>query len=83
MGATRLMLSDARELQDEGVQAAIASVPDGERDAVPTGSIQAVKNWVKDDPDRAQRALDAENARDKPPRDQLVKHLEQVAGSGG
>lgn len=44
-------------------------------DAVPSGTIPEIKDWVGDDSDRAQRALDAENANAKP-RATLVGYLE-------
>lgn len=43
-------------------------------DGVPTGSPKAVMAWVDGDKDRAQRALDAENAADKP-RSGLISDL--------
>lgn len=44
------------------------------------GSAEAVKTWVGEDQERAQYALDAEEARDKP-RSTLVTHLKKIAGS--
>ncbi|MBB4985030.1 hypothetical protein [Streptomyces nymphaeiformis] len=40
-----------------------------------------ILSWVGDDPDRAEEALAAENAKDKP-RSTLVKQLERLAGGG-
>ncbi|MFE0651052.1 hypothetical protein ACFVZH_20925 [Streptomyces sp. NPDC059534] len=40
-----------------------------------------VLGWVGDDPNRAEEALAAENAKDKP-RSTLVKQLERIAGAG-
>lgn len=44
---------------------------------VPEGNISEINEWVGDDKDRAQLALDAENSQDAP-RKTLVKHLEEV-----
>ena len=44
---------------------------------VPEGNISEITDWVGDDKDRAQLALDAENGQDSP-RKTLVKHLEEV-----
>lgn len=44
---------------------------------VPEGNISEITDWVGDDKDRAQLALDAENGQDTP-RKTLVKHLEEV-----
>jgi hypothetical protein len=46
---------------------------------VPAGGAKEILGWVGDDPDRARRALDAEQARDKP-RSTLVSTLTKVAG---
>lgn len=48
-------------------------------DAVPD-SVDAVKAWVGDDPDRARVALDTEAARAGGPRKTLVPWLEGLAG---
>lgn len=76
-----LSLSEARDRQAEGVQAARDSIPESERDTMPT-SMAAVKAWVGDDVIRAQQALDVEQEKD--PDDQragLVQWLEKkVAG---
>jgi hypothetical protein len=45
---------------------------------VPSGTVEEVKAWVGDDPDRAQQALDAERAGQN--RSSLISHLEGVAG---
>lgn len=74
---THLSLSEARERQQEGIQAAQDSIPESERGNVPTGGIPAVKAWVGDDEGRAQRAMDAEYQRAGGPRDSLVEWLEQ------
>lgn len=44
-------------------------------DEVPVGTISEVKTWVGSDVDRAQEALDAENAKEEP-RTTLVAYLE-------
>jgi hypothetical protein len=46
---------------------------------VPDGTVQDVKDWVGDDPDRAQAALAAENEKDEP-RVTLVDWLEKHGG---
>lgn len=46
-------------------------------DGVPEGNISEINDWVGEDKDRAQLALDAENAQETP-RKTLVKHLEEV-----
>lgn len=51
---------------------------DSDQTGVPDGTVEEVKDWVGDDPDRAQQALDAENARPTP-RTSLVTHLEGIA----
>lgn len=47
-------------------------------DEVPAGSVAVVLAWVGEDRDRAMRALEAENAADKP-RTTLVTALEALA----
>jgi hypothetical protein len=50
----------------------------GEQDlTVPTGTINEIKAWVGDDKEKAQAALDAENAKESP-RSTLVDWLEGV-----
>jgi hypothetical protein len=51
-----------------------ASQEDGE--CPPSGSVEEVKTWVGDDPQRAQSALDAE--RDGQNRSTLIAHLEGI-----
>lgn len=46
-------------------------------EAVPEGSIKVVLTWVGTDKEKAQRALDAENAADEP-RTTLVKSLNEL-----
>lgn len=48
-----------------------------EGDGPPDGSIDEVLAWVGDDHDRAQQALDAENAKSSP-RSSLVSKLESI-----
>lgn len=45
---------------------------------VPTGTTKELLDWVGDDKDRAQRALDVELENDKP-RNGLVKSLKEIA----
>lgn len=52
-------------------------VDETEDDEVPEGSVDEVMEWVGDDPDRAQAALDAENESDSP-RSTLVQKLESL-----
>jgi hypothetical protein len=47
-------------------------------DEVPSGSVAVVLGWVGDDPERAARALDVEEAADKP-RKTLLAALEALA----
>lgn len=51
-------------------------------DAVLSGTVQEVLDWVGDDPARAQAALDAEEAKEEP-RVTLLEKLEPIAESGG
>lgn len=51
--------------------------PPVETSDVPSGTIKKVLAWVGDDKDRAQAALDAENA-DESPRKSLVEKLEEM-----
>lgn len=52
--------------------------PDGGESKVPDGSAKDVLDWVGDDPERAQAALDAEAAKDKP-RSTLQADLKKIA----
>jgi hypothetical protein len=52
-----------------------ATKKEEEANATPSGTIPEIKDWVGDDTERAQRALDAENANEKP-RKSLVGYLE-------
>jgi multidrug resistance efflux pump len=47
-----------------------------ESEDVPQGSVEEIKTWAGDDPERAQRALDAERAGQN--RSTLVAHLEGI-----
>jgi hypothetical protein len=51
--------------------------PQEDPNAVPSGTISEIKDWVGDDKDRAQKALDAEKANEKP-RKTLVEDLEDI-----
>lgn len=58
----------------KGVKAA-----EEEENRTPTGTRPEIMAWVGEDKERAQRALDAENANDKP-RKTLVADLEALLG---
>lgn len=62
---------DLREVDDDEAR---------NRDEVPSGAITDVLDWVGDDSDRAQRALDAERAKGDRARSTLVSDLEQITG---
>lgn len=47
--------------------------------SVPDGNAKAVLDWVGDDPDRARRALDAEQAKGDEARTTLVAKLTKLA----
>ena len=51
--------------------------PKPESNEVPVGTSAEIQDWVGDDLDRAQRALDKENENAQP-RKGLVKHLETM-----
>lgn len=55
----------------------LATEPSKDPDAVPDGTVAEVEAWVGDDIERADRALDVENAKTKP-RSSLVDHLTAV-----
>jgi hypothetical protein len=61
---------------------AAAPEPEDNETEVPTGTIAEVKDWVGDDKERAQAALDVENAKDNP-RSTLVEWLEGVIADEG
>jgi hypothetical protein len=52
---------------------------DGTPEPVPDVDAKELVAWVGDDPDRAVRALEAEQAREKGPRSTVVTALEKVA----
>lgn len=54
-----------------------AVAPRPESNEVPVGTSAEIQEWVGDDKDRAQRALDAENEYSEP-RKGLSKHLESM-----
>ena len=70
-GHLRLVNADGSEITAE-------PEPIVDPDAVPDGTVAAVLGWVGDDRERAARALEAENATDKP-RTTLVGALEALA----
>lgn len=55
------------------------TVEDNAPEPVPSGSIDVVMSWVGSDPDRARRALDAENESAKP-RASLIGQLKAILG---
>lgn len=69
-GALRLVNADGTEIEPESEKPA----DDG---ALPSGSIAVVLGWVGDDHDRAMKALEAEQAADRP-RKSLVAALEAM-----
>lgn len=56
--------------------------PEPDPDAVPDGTIPAVIDWVDGDKVRAQRALDAEQAKGETARTTLVNQLQQLLAAG-
>ena len=52
---------------------------EGSDDDVPEGTVRKVTEWVGDDKDRAQRALEEEQAKENP-RKSLIEKLEEVIG---
>jgi hypothetical protein len=87
--ANVLLLSDAEQVQRAGVQRAIASLPDAERELAEfdvTAGVAPIMKWVGSDQVRAQQALDAENETaeedGREPRSSLVKRLERVLAGG-
>lgn len=65
-------ITNPAAFEEEVAQAAEAGYPTD-------GTVEDIKAWVGDDPDRARIALDAEDTRDKP-RSTLVDSLRAVAG---
>lgn len=62
---------------DAGISRFVAGPAPVDTDEVPVGTVKAVTDWVGADKDRAKRALDAENATDKP-RATLVAALTEL-----
>lgn len=56
--------------------------PDADPEAVPTGTTPEVLTWVGDDPERAQKALDAELENDKPRKGLVEQLAEQINKAG-
>lgn len=56
--------------------------PQQESNEVPVGTSAEIQDWVGDDKERAQRALDKENENANP-RKGLVKHLESMLDDEG
>lgn len=71
-----LRLGHVAEL-DEPAEATVPAGPDP--DAVPDGTIAVVLDWVGDDPEKAQRALDVEEAKGDRARSTLVADLSAIA----
>lgn len=69
--------ADSEKTEEEGPEEEGADGDELDIDATAAD----VLGWVGDDPDRAEEALAAENAKDKP-RSTLVKQLERIAGDG-
>lgn len=77
-GAVEVLEADPEpERSPEKVEETV--VPEGDEPPV-DGTIDDLMSWVDDDPERAARALEAEQAKEKP-RSTLVKALEKLAGS--
>lgn len=79
----REVAADGRDLEIARLRAQLEELqaepgPKVDPDAVPVGTVAAVLGWVGDDRDRAARALDAENAAEKP-RTTLVAALKALA----
>lgn len=68
---------DPTNPQDETVETVGTAETADESGDVPDGSIDEVLDWVGDDHDRAQRALDAENCKSTP-RSSLITKLESI-----
>lgn len=65
------------EAGEGGAAAVITSRSVDDSNEVPRGGVQAVKNWVGNDKDRAQAARDAEANRDQP-RTTLISWLDEI-----
>lgn len=57
------------------------SAEEAKTEEVPAGSINEVKDWVGDDLERAQAALDAERAAEDGGRSTFIKYLEDMISS--
>lgn len=69
-------VDEAAEAEEaEGTEEEAEDTEEESGDEVPDGTVDEVKEWVGDDPEKAQKALDAENESDTP-RSTLVDHLE-------
>jgi hypothetical protein len=73
----RAPAAEAPEIPEQN-PARVAAILNPTPEAVPAGSAETVLGWVGTDPDRAGRALQAEQAAD-PPRSTLVAKLEKLA----
>lgn len=77
--ADRVGRGDLRLVNADGSEIAAAEPePAVDPDAVPDGTVAVVLGWVGDDRERAVRALEVENAAEKP-RTTLVNALEALA----
>jgi hypothetical protein len=77
--ADRVSRGSLRLVNEDGSEIAAANPePAADPDTVPSGTAATVLDWVGDDPERAVRALDVENAADRP-RTTLVAALEALA----
>lgn len=72
-----LAAGDVEPVDDEPAEELLPPGPDP--DAVPDGTIAVVLDWVANDPARAQRALEAEEARGDKARSTLVADLVAIA----
>ena len=63
----------------EGYESTKAEVHDPAEEAnkVPSGTLKELKAWIDDDPDRAQAALDAEEAHEEP-RKSVIAELKKI-----
>jgi hypothetical protein len=68
----------ASAVAEEGPEE-VAPVGDADGDGVPDGAVAEVLDWVGDDSDRAVRAIEAEEVREKP-RTTLISALEKLIG---
>lgn len=77
-GSAEAAAAPAREERKPATETkpASAEVPKAQGSDVPEGTVKEVLNWVGDDKEKAQKALDAENATGEP-RKSLVAELEE------